>query len=435
MKELDPNVLALDLPPDRTRSLSSAQIAARLMLIARDLDDGWVLSSQDYKAGEMITHAQSCMWIVGWSRLADALNEGIDVHAKFACQMLGIELEDFNKNILLHKNLRQAAKVPNFSKAGGGGDATMVLQYRKQGEDTPFEGGPSMIDDGEGNLIPGFKGARFCTLMRGTYCGIDERGRKNKTMVWPLEGDRQRKIKPTCRACLECMAELSRTWKQTWPENITYRKYVSSCIDNGMVIEPQHLELWPWWQDVFQPNQQLDRMQIAQHWSGRLRKVGSEKENPFCVVSNGFFQALLSDISKLAYRICSRECYDRTYRVPTQLFWNSVPSPYAGMQSPLFGSRLPIFAHDELLGEHPRSMGHDASTRIAHVMLDVMRYVCPDLAQAAEVKPTLMAAWDKRAEMVVHNDRVVPWTREHNSKQCGECAAQKQRDDARKAAA
>ena len=34
---------------------------------------GWVFSSSDYNAGELVTHAQSCIWLVGYSKLGDAL--------------------------------------------------------------------------------------------------------------------------------------------------------------------------------------------------------------------------------------------------------------------------------------------------------------------------------------------------------------------------
>jgi hypothetical protein len=137
---------------------------------------------------------------------------------------------------------------------------------------------------------------------------------------------------------------------------------------------------------------------------------------------NGFFQGLLADITKAAYRQATLECYMRGYRVPLMLFENSLPSEYAGMDSPLFGSRIPGFFHDELFGEHPASQASDAAWRISEVMRDTMRSLCPDLADAAEAEPTLMVAWDKRASKVVHGGRLVQWTRHHNPRNCNECA-------------
>lgn len=410
---------------------SSAELAARMMTIARPVGDGCVYSTQDFRAGELVTWAQSCIWVTGESRLAETLLNKIDPHAVFACQMLGIDLKDFSKKILQHANLRQAAKPFNFSKPGGGGVPTIVLQARMQGEDTPHPDGPSQVDDGNGNLVPGFKGLRFCTVVRGEYCG--GRDGKLKRRTWGT-GHRQRPIKPTCSMCLEIGQDLEANWKASWPESGGYFGFVTQCVDHGMQIAPEMLEMWPWWQDVFEPNQQLDPLQIAQFWSGRIRKVGRTAETPFCVLSNGFFQGLLADITKLAHRICTRECYDSTFRVPDMLFWNSKRSAYAGMRSPMYGSRIPVFAHDELIGEHPLAMGHDAAMRISEVMRDCMRFVCPNLADAAEAEPTLMPAWYKQASKVIHDDRLIPWTPEHDEKKCPDCAAQRARDEARRAA-
>lgn len=390
------------------------------MLIARQTREPMCYSSQDFQAGELVAWAQVCLWTVKQSDLAVALLNKIDPHAAFACTMLGIELHEFDKKIKMHGALRQAAKPFNFSKPGGGSAPTIVLQARKQGEDTPFPDGPSMIDDGYGNLVPGFKGLRFCTMMRGEYCGGKDG--KNKRRTWGSAG-RERRITPTCASCLDCGVQLETNWKKQWSESAPYFKYTSSCVESGMLIEPKFLDLWPEWQEVFTPWQQLEPMQIAQFWSGRLRKVGASAETPFCVISNTLFQGLLADITKLAHRICVRECHDRTVRVPDMLFHNSIRSKYAGLDSPLLGSHIPGFMHDEMIGEHPLSMASDGAWRISEVMRDCMRYICPDLADAAVAEPTLMPCWSKGAEKLVHSGRLIPWTRDHNPKKCPECLA------------
>lgn len=394
------------------------------LLISRPVREGYILSSQDFKAGELITHSQSCIWIVGKSDLAVALLNKVDPHAAFAATMLGIDLKDFDKKIKKHNALRQAGKPFNFSKPGGGGVPTIIMQQRKGGEDTPHPDGPSMISDGKGGLQPGFKGMRFCTVMHGEYCGGYDG--KQKTRTWGSRG-RERSIAPTCSMCLECGRELEAVWKRQWSENEGYFAFITDCLKNGMVITAKMIARWPWLAGVYQPGQRLQPEQIMQHWSGRLRKVGRTAETPFCVLANTMFQALLADITKLAHRIVTRECYDHTVRVPSMLFENSLISEFAGMPSPLYGSRIPIFAHDELIGEHPASIAHEASTRISEIMRDCMRYVCPDLADAAEAEPTLMPAWYKSASKVVHNGRLVPWTPDHNEKTCGECVAERMR--------
>jgi hypothetical protein len=105
----------------------------------------------------------------------------------------------------------------------------------------------------------------------------------------------------------------------------------------------------------------------------------------------------------------SRECYDRTYRIPTQLFENSKKSEYAGIQSPLYGSHLLAFQHDEILPELIIANAHDASMRISEIMCDAMRWYCPDLASAAKAPPSLMRKWYKSAEPVFENGRLIPW--------------------------
>jgi hypothetical protein len=407
------------------------------MLIRRPVPDSdWILSSQDFRAGELVTHGQSCIWLLGESELARALltkdetGQSIDPHAALAATVLGVDYATFiaHKKELLYKNARQASKPPNFGYPGGMGDAKLVLQQRKQGPDTPCPGGPSMVKDADGNLVPGFKGLRFCILMDGApACGI------RKRTTW---GHREQRIPPTCEHCLECAARLKIMWKRQWPENERYFKLVSEWVDEGFLIRPEALDRWPWLRPYYRPWQRLAPGEVMLHVSGIIRQVSTAtKESPFCSAANGMFQGLLAVIAKEAHRQCSRECHDSTYRVPTLLHENSLPSAYAGGQSPLYGSHIPAFQHDEMLGEHPRSVAHEGAMRISEVMRDKMRYRCQDVADAAEAEPTLMPRWYKSATKVVHADRLVPWTPEHNEKKCPDCAAQKARDDARKAQA
>lgn len=365
--------------------------------------DGWGFSSEDFKAGELYTHAQSCIWTVGHSDLAVALLNNVDPHSKLAASVLGVTYDEFikHKKEPKFKNARQAAKPFTFGKPGGMGTVKLVHQQRAQGPDTPCEGGPMMVDDGSGNKVPGYKGLRFCILMRGTTsCG------SRKVTVW---GRREQQISPTCVDCLECADYLGDLWLKEWSENRPYFNFVSNCVDNGMVITPEALVRWPWLQEVYRPYQELEPGQIMQHWSGRLRG-GLD----FCALANGFFQGLLADISKLAYRIVSRECYDKTVKVPTLLFPNSKPSVYAGGPSPLYGSRPVGFFHDELFAEHPLSMLHDGATRISEVMRDCMRFVCPDVAETADAEPTVMERWYKMAECTRdENGKLIPWRPKH----------------------
>jgi len=84
---------------------------------------------------------------------------------------------------------------------------------------------------------------------------------------------------------------------------------------------------------------------------------------------------------------------------------------YLYQSSPLYGSRLTVFAHDESIIDIPElSTKHvsDAAHRQAAVMIEGMKSVVPDVAIKAE--PALMRYWYKKAEPVFNDEGLlVPW--------------------------
>lgn len=372
---------------------------------------GYVLSSEDYEAGELITHAQSLIWIVGEgeSRLAEALVSGIKVHNALGAQMLGISYEEFQRRQKekMCVDARQAGKPGNFGFPGGMGAVRMVQTQRKQGPDTPHPSGPSWVKDDAGNPVRGYKGLRFCILM-------DNAPRCGEEMVtsWEQREGEVKQIAPTCKRCIECAIRLKQAWRGSWPEHKDYFKFVTECLNHGQLITEAHMELWPWLRGTV-PLGRLAPGEIMQHHSGRIR--GGTDYNS---AANGFFQGLLADAAKAALLQIGRECFDRTARVPDMLHPNSVRSAYAGGPSPLLGSRPILFAHDENLCEHPESVAHDAATRVSEIMVDELRWHCPDLAPACKAEPTLMRRWFKGAKPrflrggdkpADASDRLVPW--------------------------
>lgn len=379
-------------------------------------DPGWFYSSEDFKAGELVTHAESCHILCGFSDLGDVLlsvdknGEPMDPHSDLAAFCLGISYEEFTarKKEKKFADCRQAQKPQNFGKPTGMGSPKMVIQQRMQGEDTPHPTGPSMVDDGNGNLVPGYKGMRYCILMGGDGpCGGP-----GKTVMWWKD----RPVKPMCRECLERCDELGEVWKRKWRENKKYARHVSNCVERGQVITWDLLRRWPWLQEWYAEGTQLAPGEIMSHYTGRIRGGLT-----FTECSNSYFQSLLADITKAAYCQVTRECYDRAYRVPSMLFDNSIPSRYAGGQSPLFGSRAPGFFHDEIFAAHPGDTASDAPWRISEVMRDWMRNVCRRHADAAIVEPALMSCWNKAAVKVIHGGKLVPWEPGHDPKKCQEC--------------
>jgi len=345
----------------------------------------WLLSSTDFEAGELVTHGQSCIWITGSSNLAVALVNKVKPHNALGATMIGMSYEEFERLLKKDprcKKARQTAKPPNFGYPGGMGPVKLVHQQRKGDVDTPCERGPQMIRLEDGSEVRGYKGLRFCIMMDGAEaCGI------RKVTSW-----NDRKIPPTCEHCIECAARLKQVWLRQWPENQAYFKFVTDCCDNGMLVTPAMLRRWPHLEGVFFPGQRLAPGEIIQHRTGRIRG-GLE----FCECANGFFQGLLADIAKDALFRVSRECYDRTVRVPDMMYVNSKKSAYAGGTSPLFGSRVILFAHDELIVEHPEAMAHDGAMRVSEIMVEEMRLYCPDLAPACNAEPALMRRWSKAA--------------------------------------
>lgn len=364
---------------------------------------GYYLASIDYDSGELVTHAQSCLWITGYSKLAEALNKGMKVHNLLGSSMIGLDYDLFNVRLKEKdktcKDARQAAKPGNFGYLGGMGPVKMVLQQRQQGPDTPCENGPNWIQDPDHPFDPskkvrGYKGLRFCILMDGSpTCG------ERKTTIW-----RDQSIKPTCIRCIECSVQLRKLWLKQWPENHQYFSFINNCIDFGQTITGEMLERWPHLKEVYYPGQQLNPGQIMQHHSGRLRGALE-----YTAAANGFTQGLLGDLAKAAMRRVSRECYDRTYRVPAFAHENSTKSNYAGGQSPLYGSHILAFMHDELIPELIIDNAHDAAHRISEIMVEEEMFYCPDMTAACKAPPALMTRWLKGSEPVYENGRLVPW--------------------------
>jgi len=84
---------------------------------------GHVFINPDYTMLELHTLAQLCLWWLGYSRLAEALNANRDPHVIIGAQLCGISYE---KGMQLHaaedptfENFRDCGKVGNFGLPGG----------------------------------------------------------------------------------------------------------------------------------------------------------------------------------------------------------------------------------------------------------------------------------------------------------------------------
>ncbi len=332
--------------------------------------------SVDFGGGELVTHAESCVRLVGYSDMGRALNAGVDVHAALGATMMGTDFESFWRRLKKEKdarckNFRQASKPPNFGFPGGMGAVKLVLQQRKQGPDTPCPNGPSMVYDEATELfVRGYKGLRFCILVDDApSCG------GVKVTEW-----KKRPYPPTCRHCIEVAERLRKTWFRQWSENLLY------LGENGPV------------------NAAINGPGVTvHHMSGRERGV-----TDFCSAANGWFQGYLSDITKHALCRVSYEQY-----VPTTvraLEPDVYPSRFEGELSPLYGSRNVVGIHDELLGEAAESHAPEAADRCSEIMCESFRAFCPNHKPACKAPPALARRWWKSMEEVRDaNGRLIPW--------------------------
>ncbi len=102
--------------------------------------EGYVFVDGDYKQAELHCWAQICLDLFGESRMAEALNGGIDAHCQLGARVAGMDYGDFLRQYKAGfkeiKPTRQAAKHANFAFMGGCGVRRFIAMVRSitQGE-------------------------------------------------------------------------------------------------------------------------------------------------------------------------------------------------------------------------------------------------------------------------------------------------------------
>lgn len=355
---------------------------------------GYVYSSEDYTAGELVTLAQNCLWFVGYSKLAEALNKGVDVHTALAGTLCGkpydVMLAAKRAKEKWLDDLRQVGKKSNFGFGGGMAELEFVLKPCRADPDlfTPCPGGPSkreMKINGVWAIVEGFNGVRPCILMDGeSYCGRPG----DKVLVYNDKPTNS----PVCIRCLRAGKRAREAWFTQWPEMRDYFKFIKKAIStDGPSGTPELV-----------------------YKDGMVRGgVG------FCDAANGHFQRTLAKAAKAAFCQVQRECVVRGTRVRSS---EMMQSRFDGMESPLHGSRAILLFHDEIISEHPVSIASEAAIRQSEIMVEALRWQCPDLHDAVQAEPALMSRLYKGAEAVWQrggkkpadaSDRLIPWTPEH----------------------
>jgi DNA polymerase-1 len=327
-----------------------------------------VLCSVDYAALELCTLAQVCLWVVGESRMAEAINAAKDpgvLHTLFGAKLLGVDPATFKALVKAKdKNAvfgRFNAKAANFGFPGLMGPAKLTIAKRK-------EGIRFCVTSGRAPTCHDCQGPCKCMGMdkhcperhcrrcfgRGAICGIE------KVTEW-----NDRPIPPTCLACIEVATELRNGWFEQWPEIREYFKWVKAHdgVSDGYAT-------------------------IESPGTGYLRGGLNASS-----LANHSFQHLAAKGAKHALWKTSRECY-------------------TDPASPLWSTRPVIFAHDEILSEIPWIRRHEGAHRQAQIQRDAMREFVPDVYCGAE--PAIMRRWFKEADTLIDpaTGKLAPWSPE-----------------------
>lgn len=306
---------------------------------------GWLIGSDDYAAIELCTLAQAQLDILGQSTMAEMINDTRDPGSLHTAMAARMVGASFEElKARVKAGDKQAKDYRQAAKAANFGLPGGM------GEATFVLGkrkrieGTTWSPDGQVE----YAGIRFCLLMIGAErCGLE------KVTEW-----KGRAIPPTCVRCLECAADLRAVWFEQWPEMKPYFDFVSRQVDAGG--------------------------EVVQLRSERVRGGLT-----FTNAANGYFSGLAADGAKEALPRVTREMY-------------------LDPSSPLYGSRLQFFAHDEFVALHPEAKAAEAATRMATVMEEAMRVYVPDVFVKAE--PALMRHYSKSAEAVYDaSGRLVPW--------------------------
>lgn len=135
------------------------QVTPRVMPGVRECvipRDGWLFVASDYDSQEMRTWAETCVRLLGWSKLADAYQDDpdFDPHTALACEQLiteesvgyeeGLKRKKIKGDIV--KEMRQLAKVPNFGLPGGMGVRGLRKFAKGYGENISEAGAKDLIE-------------------------------------------------------------------------------------------------------------------------------------------------------------------------------------------------------------------------------------------------------------------------------------------------
>jgi len=178
-----------------------------------------------------------------------------------------------------------------------------------------------------------------------------------------------------------------------FPGGMGIKRFIEGQRKEGFFFtEPEAIVLKKAWEAQWKPQRYfayVNKIVEDYGWVKQLRSGRVRGEAGFTDTANTFFSGLAADMSKDALVRVTKECYCE----PT---------------SPLYGSRVVAFIHDEILAEVPIDRAHEAAMRIGELMVEAGRTWCPDVKSKAE--PALMRRWFKGVEAVFDaRGMLQPW--------------------------
>jgi len=188
------------------------------------------------------------------------------------------------------------------------------------------------------------------------------------------------------------------------PGGMGAKKFAITCINSGapLIKDPnapfedhvkraaQLREIWfkrwpemrPYLRNAGDITGDFGSCQVEQPWSGRIRG-GLD----YCSCANTYFQGRVADGTKLA-------------------LWRLAWACYVDKNNILYGSRLVLFLHDEVILECPEEIAHLCADEIVKILCGAVQEVIPDIPITS--KPVIMRRWFKGAKPVKANGILVP---------------------------
>lgn len=319
---------------------------------------GWVFVSTDADTIELRAHAQNCLELVGWSKMAEALwdqhrNHGPDLHVRLAANILGLDAYEAHRRKadgdVEVADARQFSKIPNFGFPGGLGEETMIAYAAGQ-------------------------------LDRETH-------RK-----WFGETREEQVAKASW---------LRRVWFDTWPENRPYFKVINDIVRAGGVVRQLMSNRIRGDVRFTAAANGFFQARVADAMREVLVDLADECYTGRCTAGLERRYSSSSGGHRLAFLGPDR----RPHEVPHVHGGSNLCTVHG--RSVLFGSRPVMFLHDEPIVEHPEDgTESDRADRQQQIVVAALGRWMPDVPTTSSAVMT--RRWFKGAEPLRVGGKLVP---------------------------